>query len=85
MTPASVFASPARSMRVSALLTSVEPVLGLLEDLDNYEGMDMLALAEKTPRPLLVVMVRLMGDASTGDAVGIDEGNNVKCVLAAAL
>ena len=84
-TPANVHVSgggaAAAGMSVPRLLAECTGVMDMLEDLDSYETVDMLQVAEHTPRSLVAVLVRVLGDIEVLEALGLEEGANIRCVV----
>lgn len=63
----------APSMQNDRLLANCAPHLDTLSDQDDYECMDMLAVATECERPLLLVMVQVFREADLMEALGCDD------------
>lgn len=66
---------------IPEMLNEVHGVLDLLDDLTNYASVDMLAVARRTARPLLAVMVRVIGDTDCLEVLQLEERHTIRCVL----
>ena len=72
-------------MQVDQLLADCAPHLDTVSDQDDYECMDMLAVAAECERPLLLVVVKVFREADLLEAVGIDDESIYRCVVSAGL
>ena len=62
---------------MESLLGAVASQLGWLPDLSDCDSVDMLAIGAMTPRPLVLVMVQVFGEADVLDSIGVSDATNV--------